>query len=301
MGVLEDRVAIVTGSGRGIGRAVAERLAAEGASVVVNATGSDPAALDDVVAGITADGGAAVACAGSVTDPTTAAALVDCALDTFGDLGVLVNVAGIAEPPASSILTIDVEDWRHQIDVHLHGTFHTCRAVAPHLMQRGGGTIVNTSSHAFTGRFGGTGYPAGKGAVNSLTRALALDLAEHGIRVNAVAPGARTRLSTGPDFVATIESLHARGLLDDTMREASLDVAPAEFTAGIYAFLASERSAPVTGEIFAAAGMYLGRFTRPDEELLAWQEDLVPGGWTVAEIGEFVPEATGQAAPLGPS
>ena len=154
-------------------------------------------------------------------------------------------------------------------------------------MERGGGTIVNTSSHAFTGRFGGTGYAAGKGGVNSLTYALSLDLAEHGIRVNAVAPGGRTRMSTGAEYEAPIESLHRRGLLDDFMRDASLDVAPPEFTAAAYALLASDRSAPLTGEVWAASGMYLGRFRPPAEELLAYEEQLVDGGWTVDQIADL--------------
>ncbi|HMS87297.1 MAG TPA: SDR family NAD(P)-dependent oxidoreductase [Acidimicrobiales bacterium] len=287
MGALEGQVAVVTGSSQGIGREVALRFAREGAAVVVNGTGSDPDALPALVARIESFGGRAVALAGSVADPVVAEALVTTARESFGDLGILVNVAGIVEPPMSSILTITVEEWRRQIDVHLHGTFLTCRAAAPLLVERGGGTIVNTSSHAFTGRFGGTGYAAGKGGVNSLTYALALDLAEHGIRVNAVAPGGRTRMSTGAEYEATIESLHRRGLLDDFMRDASLDVAPPEFTAAAYAFLASDRSAPLTGEVWAASGMYLGRFRPPAEELLAYEEQLVDGGWTVDQIADL--------------
>lgn len=294
MGALEGQVAVVTGSSQGIGREVALRLAREGAAVVVNGTGADPDALPAVVDRVEALGGRAVAVTGSVADPAVAEELVATARQAFGDLSVVVNVAGIVEPPMSSILTISVDEWRHQIDVHLHGTFLTCRAAAPILVERGGGTIVNTSSHAFNGRFGGTGYAAAKGGVNSLTYALALDLAEHRVRVNAVAPGGRTRMSTGPDYVATIESLHRRGLLDQFMRDASLDVAPPQFAAAAYAFLASDRSAPLTGEIWAASGMYLGRFRPPVEELLAYEADLVDGGWTVDQIAALTAQSRGR-------
>lgn len=287
MGALTGKAAVVTGSSQGIGREVALRLAREGARVVVNGTGADPNALPALVAEIEDLGRAAMACAGSVADPDVAEALVTSARDAFGGLDVLVNVAGIVEPPLSSIRTITVDEWRQQIDVHLHGTFLTCRAAVPAMIDRGGGTIVNTSSHGFTGIYGGTGYAAGKGGVNSLTYALSKDLAELRIRVNAVAPGGKTRMSTGPDYEATIESLHRRGLLDTFMRDASLNVAPASFAAPIYAFLASAMSEPLTGQVFSASGMYVGRFLPPAEELIAYQEELPEGGWTMDQLAEL--------------
>jgi 3-oxoacyl-[acyl-carrier protein] reductase len=283
---LRGTTAIVTGSSQGIGREVALRLAREGAAVVVNGTGADPEALPSLVADIEADGGRAVAVTGSVAEPETAEALVASAHDAFGRVDALVNVAGIAEPPKSSVLSISVEEWAQLVVVHLHGTFLTCRAVAPLMTSSRGGVIVNTTSHAFTGMYGGTGYAAAKGGVNSLTYALAADLAEHGIRVNAVAPGARTRLSSGPDYEATIASLHERGVLGDDMRDASLGVAPAEFVAPIYAFLASAASAPITGTVFSASGMYVGRFGAPREELLAWEDGLADGGWSIDALRE---------------
>jgi NAD(P)-dependent dehydrogenase (short-subunit alcohol dehydrogenase family) len=186
------QVAIVTGSTSGVGYAVAEALLDHGASVVVNGRNSE--ALDRAVDGLSGRGQVS-GVVGSAADPDVVDGLLSAAA-ALGELDVLVNCAGTAEPPGSSILDITLADWQELIDAHLTSMFLTCRAVAPLLVARGGGAIVNTSSHAFTGSFGGTGYPAGKGGVNSLTYALAAELREHGVRVNAVCPGAQTRLSS---------------------------------------------------------------------------------------------------------
>lgn len=144
---------------------------------------------------------------------------------SFGRLDILVNCAGIAEPPRSSILRISPE-FATLIAAHLGTVFHTCRVAATAMAAQGHGTIINTGSVAFLGDYGGTGYPAGKGAVNSLTLAIAAELKGAGVRANVVCPGARTRLSTGPKYEQHIDDLHRRGLLDETTMRASLDAAP---------------------------------------------------------------------------
>ena len=208
---------------------------------------------------------------------------------------MLINCAGIAEPVGSSILDIDPADWQELIDVHLTGTFNTCQHAARAMVAQGHGTIVNTSSHAFLGMYGGTGYPAGKGGTNSLTFAIAAELAEHGIRANLVAPGGRTRLSTGPAFEAHVERLHARGLLDDTMREASLAPAPPEHVAALYAFLASDVSAPLTGELFWGAGPFAGRFRSPAMTIDVVRDAAAPP----ASIAELVRAFGEDVTPAG--
>jgi 3-oxoacyl-[acyl-carrier protein] reductase len=286
-GLLQSSVAVITGSSRGIGLAVARALAAEGCAVVLN--GRDAAAVETAREGLAARGARVATVPGSAADPAVADEMVRVA-STFGPVDVLVNCAGTAEPPGSSILTITTDEWHALVEAHLHATFETCRAVAPAMVAAGGGSIVNTSSHAFTGVFGGTGYAAGKGAVNSLTHALAAELHEHGVRVNAVCPGARTRLSTGEDYVRTIEKLHARGILDDLMRTGALEPPPAEYVAPLYTFLASPLAAGVTGEVLVAAGGYLGRFPRPAEEFVAYREHSEAPPWTPQEIADRLRE-----------
>ncbi len=290
-GLLEGRRVIVVGSTHGIGRAVAEALVGHGAAVVVNGRDGDAAA--EVVAGIRDGGGTAAAVVGAAARPQVARALLDAALDEFGGVEALVTCAGTPEPPGSSILDVSSEEFADLMASHLGTTFEPCRVVVPHLVERGGGAVVTTGSHAFTGTYGGTGYPAGKGAVTSLTYALAAELAERGVRVNAVCPGAATRLSTGEEYEAHIEALHARGLLDDATRFGSLDPGPPAHVAQLYAFLVSDLAAGITGQVLAGAGGYVGRFPRPEAELLTWRDHHTAPPWTPSELAGILGAADG--------
>ncbi|WP_067814531.1 SDR family NAD(P)-dependent oxidoreductase [Nocardia inohanensis] len=283
--ILSGRAAVVVGGGSGVGRAVAELLGRHGAGVVVNSrTG---ASVDAVVAEIVRAGGDAVGIAGSAADETTAAHLVSACVDTYGAVDVLVNCAGIAEPARSSILDVSVADWRAQLDSHLTTTFNTCRAAAPLMAAAQRGSIINTGSFAYLGDYGGTGYPAGKGAVTSLSLAMAAELKAYGVRVNTICPGARTRLSTGPDFEAHIRSLGERGLLDEMTVAASLDAPPPEYAAALYLYLAGDAASAVTGEVFIAAGGFLGRFPRPTPAVLGYRDHQRSDPWSISELAKL--------------
>ncbi|WP_050983277.1 SDR family NAD(P)-dependent oxidoreductase, partial [Rhodococcus opacus] len=223
-----------------------------------------------------------------------AEALVDAAERAFGQVDVLINCAGVAEPAGSSILTATDEQWRELVDAHLTATFRTCRAAAPLMAERGRGAIVNTSSFAFLGDYGGTGYPAGKGAVNSLTLAIAAELAESGVRANVVCPGAKTRLSVGAEYEQRVEELHRRGMLDDATRYGSLHPAPADYVARLYAFLASDLAAGITGGIFAGSGCFVGRFDRPAPTVLAYRDHETEPPWSLDELAKLVGSAHGE-------
>ncbi|MGH0034273.1 MAG: SDR family NAD(P)-dependent oxidoreductase [Myxococcota bacterium] len=279
---LAGKAAVVTGSSRGIGRAVALALAGEGASVVVNGRHRD--AVEAVVAEVREGGGDAAAHVGSVADFDCAGELVELCGDRFGAVDAVVNCAGIAEPEGSSILDLTPEAWRELIDTHLTATFNTCRHAAPRMVAQGGGAIVNTSSHASLGSYGGTGYPAGKGGVNSLTFAVAAELREHGVRANAVCPGARTRLNEGPGYAEKIRDLHARGILGDAQRDASLSPAPPGFVGPLYAFLAGPLARHISGRLFTAAGGYVGLHGVGEGETLLAFRELGAGPWPVGEL-----------------
>ncbi|KRE26589.1 short-chain dehydrogenase [Mycobacterium sp. Soil538] len=273
---------MVVGGTRGVGLAVATLLADLGAGVVVN--GRDADAVDQAAQGISG----AVGHAGSPSDPAVADELIGACVRGFGRIDILVNCAGTGEPAGSSILTITHAQFQELIDAHLGTVFQTCRAAAPLMARQGTGAIVNTSSFAFLGDYGGTGYPAGKGAVNGLTLAIAAELAEHGVRANVVCPGAKTRLSTGPEYEAHIAELNRRGLLDDLSMQGALDTAPPEYAAPTYAYLASDLAADVTGQIFIAAGGFVGRFDRPAPSIVAYRDHHDAPPWTVEEIAEKV-------------
>ncbi len=288
---LDGLAAIVTGSSHGIGREVAHAFAAAGARVVVNGSpdrDGRSAAAESVVSEIAARGGTAVACAASVADFEAAGSLVERCVAEFGRVDVLVNCAGVPEPDGASILDMSERDWRAVVDVHLGGTFHCCRHAAPRMVAQRAGAIINTSSHSFLGMYAGVAYPAAKGAINSLTFALATELREHGVRVNAVCPGARTRLSSGPGYERKIHDLHARGILSDAMRDVSLDPPEPRFAAPIYAFLASERARGITGRLFSASGGYLGVFAQGAEKMLAYRDHRAATPWRVGEIAAAV-------------
>jgi NAD(P)-dependent dehydrogenase (short-subunit alcohol dehydrogenase family) len=159
---------------------------------------------------------------------------------------------------------------------------------APVLAAQGHGAIINTSSVAFLGDYGGTGYPAGKGAVNGLTMAIAAELKPYGVRANVVCPGARTRLSTGAEYEKHIEDLHRRGLLDEMTMRASLDSAPPEFVAPVYAYLASDLSRDVAGQILVAAGGFVGSFDRQTPRLLGYRDHHQAGPWSVQDVQQMV-------------
>jgi NAD(P)-dependent dehydrogenase (short-subunit alcohol dehydrogenase family) len=184
--LLADRGAVVVGGSRGIGAAVAHLLARHGAAVVVN--GRDADAARSTGGAIADAGGLAVAHPGSPSDQQAAESLVDKCIGEFGRLDILINCAGMAEPMGSSILDITTAQFAELLDAHLGTLFATCRAAAPTMVARGSGSIVNTSSFAFNGDYGGSGYPAGKGAVNSFTLAIAAELKEHGVRASCRRP-----------------------------------------------------------------------------------------------------------------
>ncbi|MBU9763178.1 SDR family oxidoreductase [Mycobacterium sp. TNTM28] len=275
---------MVVGGTRGVGLAVAELLAAEGAGVVVNGRDADAArAAAQRISG--------VAHAGSPADPDVADALAATCVAEFGRVDILVNCAGTAEPAGSSILNVTSAEFRNLLDAHLGTVFETCRAVAPKMVAQGGGAIVNTSSFAFLGDYGGTGYPAGKGAVNGLTLAIAAELKEHGVRANVVCPGARTRLSTGPDYEKHIADLNRRGLLDEVSMQGALDAAPPEYVAPTYGYLVSDAAKDVTGRIFIAAGGFVGEFARPTPGFIAYRDHHSAPPWTPAELHAAISKA----------
>jgi NAD(P)-dependent dehydrogenase (short-subunit alcohol dehydrogenase family) len=238
----DGRVAIVTGAGRGLGRAYAQLLAARGAQVVVNDLGSSttgegmsPEPAEAVAEEIRRAGGAAFADSLDVSIAEEAQALIRAAVHRFGRIDVLVNNAGIMR--WAGMPNVHERDlWRHA-DVHVGGSFHTTRAAWPHLVEQGYGRIVMTTSTGVLGLPNNLAYATAKGGVIGLTRSLATAGAPHGITVNAIAPAAFTRLA-GPGEGAPATS--------------------PDLAAPMVAFLAHE-DCPVTGEIYVAG---FGRFAR---------------------------------------
>ncbi|OXR40129.1 SDR family NAD(P)-dependent oxidoreductase [Nocardia cerradoensis] len=248
-----DRVVIVTGAGRGIGRAHALLLASRGASVVVGdlgasidgsgVDGDDPAA--QVVDEITAAGGTAVACAADVSTEDGAHALVEAAVSAFGGLTGVVNNAGIVR--TAPFDEVPDEEYQRHLDVHYFGTLRVCRAAWPHLLRAHSPRIVNTISGAMLGNPDMAHYGGSKGAVFGLTRNLALEGLDKGIKVNAIAPGAGTRMAEAAADTLSPEIM-------EYMRTSLLP----EHIAPVVAYLLHP-SCDVTGEVFNVAGGIVNR------------------------------------------
>jgi 3-oxoacyl-[acyl-carrier protein] reductase len=252
---LQGQVALVTGASRGIGRAVAEALAADGATVAVNYLTSRDAA-HEVVAAIEAGGGKAIAVHGDVSDPGAADGVVRRTIAELGGLHVLVNNAGVARD--GLIYHLDQHDWLAVMKVNFGGVFNCTRAAMGHLMGQRGGAIVNVSSvMGERGWVGESNYAASKGAVNAFTRCCALELARFDVRVNAVLPG-----FTPTDLVEGLMAKDgARGIKQQIPMR---DFATVAQVARVVAFLAGPDAGYVTGELVrvdggATGALLLGR------------------------------------------
>lgn len=242
---LSGRVALVTGGSRGIGRAISEVLAAEGAAVAVNYRASKSGA-DEVVEAITAAGGKAIAVAGDVAEYAQAEAMIAETIEQLGGLHMLVNNAGISKD--ALIYNMDPEDWLTVMRVNFGGVFNCTKAALGHFMGERDGSIVNVSS--MMGDRGWTGesnYAASKGAINAFTRCSAVELARFGVRVNAVLPGfAPTELVAG-----LLEKDGGKGILKQIPLKTFASV---EEVAHVVAFLAGPDSSYMTGSLVTVDG-----------------------------------------------
>jgi NAD(P)-dependent dehydrogenase (short-subunit alcohol dehydrogenase family) len=261
MGRLDGRVAIVTGAGRGIGRSVAILLAKEGAAVVVNdlgaaldGSGSDTGPAGEVVAEIGAAGGKAVANGADVSDHVAAEALIGSAIEQFGRLDVLVNVAGILRD--RMVFNMTEQEWDDVIRVHLKGTFNTTKFAAAHWRSQrdpsAQNRIINfTSVSGLHGSPGQPNYAAAKMGIVGLTYSCANALRQYGVTVNAISPGAATRMT---DSVPT-ERRRSRLSADEWSPD---NVAP------VVAYLASEQSDWITGRIVHSSGYEIALYNNPE-------------------------------------
>jgi len=244
---LKDKVAIVTGGAQGIGFAVAETLADRGASLVIG----DVTGAADAAGRLSARGVRAVGVTVDVASERDTAAMAEAAVSAFGGIDILVNNAGIyATLKPKPFEQIDPAEWRRVMEVNVLGVFLCARAVLPAMRARGGGRIINISSGvAFKGNPNMAHYVASKGAVVSLTRALATELGARGIMVNSVAPGLTLSdgLRANPELMAGVRERSLRG------RVLARDMLPADLV-GAVAFFAGPDSAFITGQTLVVDG-----------------------------------------------
>jgi NAD(P)-dependent dehydrogenase (short-subunit alcohol dehydrogenase family) len=292
MGLLDGKVVLVTGGGRGIGRETAIIAAQQGARVVVNDLGSgihgegaDKTPAQEVADIIRAAGGEAVANYDSVTDLRAVGRMVQQALDTFGALHAVSNPAGILRDRMAHNMT--EEEWDDIMAVHLRGHFNVVRATISHFREKQDGVYVMWSSTSgLIGNVGQSNYGAAKMGVAGFSRIIALEGARNNVRANALAPGAATRMT---DSVPRDEETAKRRA---TMREVQSPARPAELAVA----LMSDAAKHVTGQIFGVGGYNLSIYSQP-RPVATYQRE---GGWDAAGIvRDFLPRAEKDFVPMG--
>jgi NAD(P)-dependent dehydrogenase (short-subunit alcohol dehydrogenase family) len=286
---LKDKVVIVTGAGRGIGREIALLCATEGAKVVVNdlggseeGDGSDASPANQVVNEIRARGGQAVANADSVAEPAGAAAIVKAALDAFGRIDSVVNNAGILRD--RMFHKMPVTDFEIVIKVHLLGSFYVARAAANYFREQQSGTMVHfTSTSGLIGNLGQANYAAAKMGIVGLSKSIALDMQRFNVRSNCIAPFAWSRL------IGTMPTETE----DEKRRVERMKAMGPEKIAPLVCYLASDLSAGVSGQIFAVRKneIFLMSQPRPLRGIAR------PEGWTVQSIAEHAMPAMKPSMP----
>ena len=287
MGMLDGKVALVTGAGGGLGRAHAMLLAAEGAKVVVNdlggardGTGASTSMADGVVDEILAAGGEAVAHYGSVTSREDAQGMVDAAVNQYGKIDILIANAGILRDKSFKNMTDDM--WDEVLDVHLRGTYLTTKVAFDQMLEQGtGGRIIMTSSTSgLLGNFGQTNYGAAKAGIAGFMRCLWLEGVKYRITVNVLAPTATSRLTT------------------DILPEEIQENFPPEAVSPAVVWLCTDEAKDISGRQWLVAGNNVS--------LLSWQltpiaqasADAEP--WAVADIGEKILASKDQWPPVNP-
>ena len=295
MGRLDGKAAVVTGAGRGIGRAIAELLAAEGAAVVVNDGGSEvdgrgagTNVADEVLAAIRERGGRAVASHESVADYAAAERIVATAVREFGAIDVLVNNAGILRD--RMLFNMSEEEWDAVIAVHLKGTFNCTRHAAVHMRQQRRGRIISISSTSGVyGNSGQANYGAAKDGIAGFTRVVSRDLGRYGITVNAVCPGALTRMSqTVPQSAR--RTRNERGL-ETGFEERGFPLRNfgPENVAPWVVYLATDAARDVNGQTFLVMAGLVALLGYP-APIRTIQKD---GRWTPEEIATIFPHTLG--------
>ena len=291
---LDGKVAIVTGSGRGLGLAYAQELAKQGASVVVNDV--DQTAADEAVASIRAAGGAATAVVAPVGPTQTARDLVAAAVETYGRLDVLVTNAGVLRDTVLWKMTDD--DFDTVVSVHLRGTFTCVREAAIHMRESAtqGRIICIGSPTGQRGNFGQTNYAAAKAGIVGMVRTWALELKKAGITVNAVVPVAATAMTaTVPYFAAAVEAESAGDAMPAFFRH-DLGFGTSEDVAGTIAYLASDDASAISGQVIGVGGDRLQIWSHPEPVVSRYRE----GGWSYEALeAEFPAIIEGNVQSIG--
>lgn len=291
MGLLDGKVAVITGAGGGLGKAESLLFATEGARVVVNdlggktdGTGASTAPADVVVTEIKKMGGEAVANYDSVASWEGGERIIKAAINAFGRIDILVNNAGIARN--RMIFNMTEEEWDIVQRVHLYGHFYCTRHACAYFRQQRSGRIINTSSQTGLGNMGQanlglTNYSAAKEGIAGFTRTVALDMAKYGVTCNCIRPMAATRMTISPDLQATLEKSSNQETSNATTGlEAEMKRMSPAHIASLVVYLATDAAANINGKSFMVGGGEIGLYSEPEIVSSIFKDGI----WTVQEL-----------------
>lgn len=291
---LEGKRALVTGSSRSIGRAIARLLATHGVKVAINGRGSDNdglRAIDEVVEEVRASGGTAIGLAGPVDHPDSARHLIDGCVSAFGGIDILINNAGIYGLESVAPLTECSDDaWRQTLSINLTGVFYTCRAALPHMVRQRWGRIINAGSVAGTGRFGGSAYSASKAAIFGLGRAMAADYGPYGITVNTYNPEAHPVQDTSY-YPAVVQRWLDRGYVGRAEAAFRAGMGGPDGVAPWIAYLCTDEAEYLNGHVFAVDARRVALLSDPDETRVLFRPAAGDGAWSIDSLSSVAPLA----------
>ena len=293
---LEDKVAVVTGSGRGLGKAVAEEFIRQGAKVVINDLGGSSTGegaskvADEVVQELKDMGGEAVANYDSVATMEGGERIIKTALDAFGRLDILVTCAGILRD--RMLFNMSEEEWDGVINTHLKGTFACAKPAAILFRQQRSGRIITfTSTSGLYGNTGQANYSAAKSGIGGFTKVISQDLGRYGVTVNSVAPMAGTRMTLTDDYFKARAQREAQGVKREGFGfEATVEDMKPEEVPPLVAYLASDLAPNVNGQIIFVGGGVIS-YVAPPRAVKTLYKGEEQGRWTVDELIEAVPAA----------
>ena len=298
---LKGKVAVVTGAGRGLGRAHALSLAEEGARIVVNDLGGTPdgkgassSPAEEVVREIVGAGGQAVANYDSVTTAQGGERIIKAALDNFGRLDILVNNAGVLRD--RMVYNMTDEEWDIVLKVHLYGHFYCIKPACIVFRQQRSGRIINTASEAYLGNTGQANYSAAKAGILGLTRTVARDMGKYGVTCNAINPRAGTRLTVTPELKAAWEQKKKMGTSSDGLAEAqAMDYEKLlpEYVSSLVVYLATDQAANINGCNFVAGGGQISLMPDPVPVKSIYKDVFTKGRWTLDELLAIMPATIG--------
>ncbi len=284
---LKGKVAIVTGSGQGIGKAIAVGFAQEGAMVITNnrKAGTEGGDAETVAKEIKDKGGQAIPFYGSVQDFEIARQIVQTAVDKFGRIDIVINNAGADRP--HMVWNMTEEEWNTCVDSYLKGSFNCTRFAAAFMKDKNWGRIINTTSTAWLGTVGHCNYGAAKAGLVGLTRSVAREVGRYNITCNAYAPTAGTRFTLAPDIVAGFKKRYESGLLTKERYEELTHPPAPETVVPFLVYLCTDEAKDINGQVFDVTGNNIALYSEPVKKFSINKE---AGMWTFEELVQQVPK-----------